>query len=345
MTPQVGSLYTLIEPIGAGGMATIYKALDNGDGTFVAIKLLHAELSANPEIRRRFIQEAKIQVALDHQNIVKVFHSNGDEPQPYIAMEFIDGLSLDRVLARRRKLPVDDMLHIFGQVLSALHYAHAHGVIHRDIKPGNVMITPLGNAKVTDFGIAKIAGDLRLTKTGTGMGSAAYMSPEQILGIKSIDGRTDIYSLGIAIFESLTGRLPFENPDTDGVGSDFPIRAAHVNTPAPDVCLFAPEVSKYISACVSKSMNKDPAKRYQNCQELLEALHKYDHPGSLSLHSKESSITFARSGANQTAGEDKTTRPPLSHRMRDNGMTAWLAWFFQFCFILLGLVLLTLLFK
>jgi serine/threonine-protein kinase len=221
--------YTILHEIGEGGMGKVYLAENQVIGQQVAIKILDPILARNPDLRERFAQEARIQVALQHQNIVRVLNAQSSDELSFLIMEYIEGQSLDKVLKRRGKLSVDESIKIFAQVLDAVGYAHDKGIIHRDLKPSNIMVCADGSTKVTDFGIAKVLGDTNLTRTGTSMGSPDYMSPEQVLGKKDIDHRTDIYSLGATLYEMLTGRPPFiiENGGTSD--SDFLIKTAHVN--------------------------------------------------------------------------------------------------------------------
>ncbi len=187
--------YILERKLGEGGMGAVYFGRHRGLDQEVAIKVLNPIIATNHELKERFLQEAKIQVSLRHPNIVMVHTAITTGPHMALIMEYVDGTSLEKVLERRGTLPVADAVHIIKQVLSALEHAHSKGVIHRDIKPSNIMIHADGTARVMDFGIAKVLGGAKLTQTGTTMGSAHYMSPEQVLGRKDIDHHTDIYSL------------------------------------------------------------------------------------------------------------------------------------------------------
>lgn len=179
------------------------------------------------DVRERFIQEARIQAVLDHPNIVRVLNAVTEGPELAVFMEYVDGLSLDRVIEKRGALPIEDALHIMLQVLAGVGLGHSKGIIHRDLKPSNVMVRGDGSVKVTDFGKANIVGS-NMTQTGTAMGTVHYMSPEQILGAKDVDGRSDIYSLGCLFFEMLSGLPPYLKEGGDGTDSDFAIKLSHI---------------------------------------------------------------------------------------------------------------------
>ncbi|MEN6634159.1 MAG: protein kinase, partial [Candidatus Polarisedimenticolia bacterium] len=239
----------------------------------VAIKVLDPLLARDPELRARFVQEARIQMGLRHQGIVQVLTGQVDGDSPCLVMEFVDGMSLADVLARRGALPPAEAARIFVQVLDAVAHAHAQGVVHRDLKPGNILVQADGTAKVADFGIAKVVGDARMTRTGTTMGSPHYMAPEQVLGRKEIDARADVYALGATLFEALTGRPPFAALEAgDGTDSDFSIKEAHVRTAPPDVRTLRPDVPAHLAEIVACALAKDPAQRFQSCGAFKRAL-------------------------------------------------------------------------
>jgi len=197
--------YVIDRKVGEGGMGAVFHATHAALGQEVAVKILDPILARNPEVRERFIQEARIQTQLDHPGIVQVLTADVEGQVLALIMEYVDGLSLDRVIEKRGPLPLDDALHIMTQVLSAVGLAHSRGVVHRDLKPSNIMVRGDGSVKVMDFGIAKVLGSARLTRTGTAMGSAHYMSPEQVVGAENVDHRSDIYSLRCTFFEMRTG--------------------------------------------------------------------------------------------------------------------------------------------
>jgi serine/threonine protein kinase len=200
--------YRIIEPIGRGGMGIVYKAEDIKLERTVALKFLPAGLTENPEARERFIREAKAAAALSHPHICTVHEINEEEREPFIVMEYVDGQSL-REKIRKGALEQAVALDIAMQVAEGLDEAHKKGIIHRDIKPGNIMVTDKGTAKVMDFGLAKIFGSSLITQEAMTMGTVAYMSPEQAEGAP-LDQRTDVWSLGIVLYEMVTGQLPFK---------------------------------------------------------------------------------------------------------------------------------------
>jgi len=264
--------YRITEHISDGGMASVYRAEHKLLGNLAAVKILNPVLSTDPEIRERFLQEARIQIALQHTNIVRVLNAYSTEEYSALVLELVEGQSLDKVLKRRGKLPVDEALTIFKQVLDAVGHAHEKGVIHRDLKPSNIMVCADGSAKVTDFGIAKVLGDTKLTRTGTSMGSPDYMSPEQVLGKKDIDHRTDIYSLGATLYEMLTGRPPFVIENGGTSDSDFSIKKAHVENSPDDPRTLVRELAEPIVNSILHSLAKDKNERFSDCGEFSLAL-------------------------------------------------------------------------
>jgi serine/threonine protein kinase len=208
MIGQTISHYKIIEKLGGGGMGIVYKAEDTKLKRTVALKFLPPELTRDEEAKERFIQEAQSASALQHNNICNI-HDIDVTPdgQMFIVMDCYEGETLKQVISNKQ-LAVSQVIDIAIQIAQGLHKAHEKGIIHRDIKPGNIIITNDGMVKILDFGLAKLAGQSRLTKTGSTVGTAAYMSPEQAQGIE-VDHRTDIWSLGVVLFEMLTGKLPF----------------------------------------------------------------------------------------------------------------------------------------
>ncbi len=268
--PEQISSYRLEGKIARGGMGIVYRGLHTVFEEVVAIKAIFPELTINPELRERFLNEAKIQRRLQHPNIVQIREFLIEQGKFYIVMEFIEGETLSGHLKRLGgPMPANEALGIFGQALAGLGFAHAQGVVHRDIKPSNIMLTRDGAAKLTDFGIARALGSTKLTRTGTALGTPAYMSPEQIQGTK-LDHRTDIYSMGVTLYEMLTGRLPFERPkDSD---SDFPILAAHIGQPPPSPRQFAPSIPPFLESAVLKALAKKPEERFASCEEFQASL-------------------------------------------------------------------------
>ena len=264
--------YRLERKLGEGGMGTVYLGAHETLDQKVAVKVLDPALAHNEDVRRRFIQEANIQIQLQHPGIVRVLtaHTQGDHLA--LVMEYVEGLSLEQALERHGRLPLDKTLHLAKQVLDAVGYAHERGAVHRDLKPSNIMVQPDGRAKVMDFGIAKVLGGAKLTRTGTLMGTAHYMSPEQVLGRSDIDHRTDIYSLGVTFFEALTGRVPFEGTGDENTDSDFLIKQAHVQGAPPDPRSIRPDLPESVARTILRALEKEPGRRFESCGDFGLAL-------------------------------------------------------------------------
>jgi len=262
--------YVVERVLGEGGMGTVYLARHTVLDQQVAIKILDPEVARKPGVKERFIQEANIQARLKHPHIVQVLTAtNAEGGFPALIMEYVDGRSLSEVLEIRGALPIDDAVKIMVQVLSAVGYAHKLGVIHRDLKPSNVMVMGSGEAKVTDFGIAKVLGSSKLTRTGTAMGSAHYMSPEQIRRPETVDARSDVYSLGCVFYEVLTGRPPFGEKDASGTESDFEIKTAHVTELVPSLDRAGRSIPDWLASLVMKMLEKEAEKRPPSCEAIL----------------------------------------------------------------------------
>ena len=260
----LGGRYEVGEPIGSGGMADVFRGVDVRLGRDVAVKVLRADLARNPSFQARFRREAQAAAALNAPSIVSVFDTGEDETGvPYIVMEFVDGRTLrDVVLTEGRLLP-QRALEVTADVCAALDAAHAAGIVHRDIKPANVMLTPTGEVKVMDFGIARAASDAStaMTQTAAVIGTAAYLSPEQARG-EHVDARSDIYSTGCLLFELITGTPPFTG--------DSPVAVAyqHVREDPPAPSEYDETLSPAIDAVVLKALAKNPANRYQSAAEM-----------------------------------------------------------------------------
>jgi serine/threonine protein kinase len=255
--------YKIIRLIGEGGMASVYEAEHEMLGTKVAIKVLNPILSANAQIKERFRNEAKLMASLDHPNITKVIDFDEQPQQLSIVMEFLNGEDLNDKIKRNGPLTEKEITDVFSQTLSAFQYAHEKGIVHRDIKPSNIFILKNGHVKILDFGIAKLFGQgNEMTQTGTQMGTPIYMSPEQVKADKSIDHRSDIYSLGVTMFYALNGKPPY-NSDTD---SQFDIFNKIVYEPLPE---FSAQNNHHL--IVSKACEKNREERFQTCFEFLQA--------------------------------------------------------------------------
>jgi serine/threonine protein kinase len=259
--------YKLIEKIGWGGMGVVYIAEDLALGRLVALKFLAPYLMQDPEIMRRFRAEARSQARLMHQNITMVYAFRETDDQAFLVLEYVDGETLEKRLKRLGRIPAAETVSIFEKVLNAIYYAHSKGVIHRDIKPSNIGFTTDGIVKVMDFGIAlNIEEANRLTQTGHPMGTPHYMAPEQILGRQS-DHRADIYALGIMLYETLTGRLPFDG------ASDYEIRVAQINQSPPSPRSFGhPDITPALEEVILKAIAKGQNERFADVKVFLRAL-------------------------------------------------------------------------
>ncbi|MCA1562502.1 MAG: protein kinase [Acidobacteria bacterium] len=265
MVGQTVSHYRIVEQLGAGGMGVVYKADDLRLKRAVALKFLPLELTRDPEAKQRLIQEAQAASALDHPNIC-VIHEIDETPdgRVFIAMGYYEGDTLKARIARG-PLPVADAVDIAMQVARALAGAHEAGIVHRDVKPANIMVTHRGEVKLVDFGIAKLTGQTRVTRTGTTLGTVAYMAPEQIAG-RDADERSDIWALGVVLFEMLTGRLPFRGDH------EIALINAIVNDQPRSVRELRTEVPPSLDRVVARALEKDPAARDASAREFLQHL-------------------------------------------------------------------------
>ncbi len=263
--------YEILELIGRGGMADVYLAFDRRRMARVAIKILREDLAEDPDFVRRFAREAQALARLDHPNIVRFFSFEREGLTAFIVLEYVEGVTLRRRLAEQAgPLPLDETTAILRQIASALHYAHNEGFIHRDLKPGNVMIDKHGRALLTDFGIAKALESA--TVTTMAVGTPAYMSPEQILG-RPLDHRTDIYSLGVMLFQMVTGRRPFtgEEPGLTGTGTLARLRDAHLHATPPRPSQLNPALPPEVDEVILRALAKRPEDRWQDVVSLLRA--------------------------------------------------------------------------
>jgi serine/threonine protein kinase len=259
--------YQILEEIGRGGMAVVYKAYQPSLNRYVALKVLPAQYQNDAELLARFRREAEAAKALAHPNIVRVFEVGEAQGMPFIAMEYVEGGSVASELSRRHgPLDTGTATGIAAQIAAALDYAHQQGVIHRDVKPSNMLLARDGRALLSDFGIAKAAGKRTLTQKGTLLGTPAYMSPEQARGRRNIDGRSDIYSLGVVLYEMLTGDVPFRGDDPTVI-----LRAVLDDAPAPPSWLY-PAIPPAVERIVLRALAKEPEKRYATAGEMLAAL-------------------------------------------------------------------------
>ncbi|HHY34530.1 MAG TPA: serine/threonine protein kinase [Firmicutes bacterium] len=261
---KLSNRYQIEERLGGGGMAVVWRAFDTVLGRNVAVKLLRQEMAEDEEFVARFRREAQAAARLSHPNIVAIYDVGEDYGLYYIVMELVEGMTLRQKLKQAGRLPVAQALDIAAQVASGLHEAHARGIIHRDIKPQNILITETGLVKVTDFGIARAVGGVSTTGDLV-VGSLPYMSPEQVSN-GEVSAATDIYSLGVVLFEMLVGRPPFQAESTVGMAM------RHLEGEVPSIRQFRPDVPPAVEALVMKCLAKKPVDRFSSAKDLLRAI-------------------------------------------------------------------------
>jgi eukaryotic-like serine/threonine-protein kinase len=268
MNYEIGSRvgdYEILEVLGSGGMGRVYKVRNVISDRVEAMKVLLPDLEGNPSLADRFMREIKVQASLDHPNIAALHTALRLDNQLMMLMEYVEGTTLD-ALMEAGPVPIDKAADYVAQVLSALSYAHARGVVHRDLKPANMMVTAGGLVKLMDFGIAKMTADRKLTQTGSTVGSLYYMSPEQIKGAVDLDPRSDLYSLGVSLYEIVTGARPFQGD------SEYSIMAAHLQGNPPPPIQVSPNLPAGLNEIILQALEKDPAKRFQTADAFRNAL-------------------------------------------------------------------------
>ena len=267
--------YEILELIGSGGMANVYKARCHRLNRLVAIKILKSDLADNADFRHRFHDESQAVAQLSHANIVSVYDVSTNPDREYIVMELIDGITLKQYMERRGRMDWRESLHFITQIMRGLSHAHSRGIIHRDIKPQNIMVLRDGSVKVADFGIACLANQGQ-TLTQEALGSVHYISPEQARGDR-IDARSDIYSAGVVLYEMLTGRLPFEGDSAVSVAiqhlSSVPLAPRDID----------PSIPEPLELICMKAMNSDPNKRYASADAMIEDLEKFRRDPSVDM--------------------------------------------------------------
>ena len=261
--------YEIIKPLGYGGMGVVNLAKHSLFGELVAIKTLSHQFALDPAVKERFKKEAQILYKLNHPNIVKVKDFIDDGSGLHIVMEYVEGKPLDKIIGQEvGPIPHDKALPLFLQILDGIGYAHSQGVIHRDLKPGNIIVTPDNRVKITDFGIARIEGQTVMTKTGTKMGTLYYMSPEQVRG-EHTDEQSDIYSLGMTLYEMLAGQLPFERSEAV---SEFALMNSIVNEELKDPREFYPHIPKQLVDIIKESTAKLIVDRIKSIKEFMQLI-------------------------------------------------------------------------
>jgi len=262
--------FELLEEIGHGGMATVFRAVDNRLGREVAVKIIHRHLRENKEVATRFLAEARAAAKLKHRGIVEVYDVSAEEDRErYLVVELVRGCTLRKVLVEHREMPAEVGVAIAIELCEAIEHAHASGIIHRDIKPENVLVgrTPQGFAlRLIDFGIAKANDGGRETRAGAVMGSLHAMAPEQFVDASTVDARADIYGLGCTLYEALTRRPPFTHDN------EVRMLLAHLSESAPSPREFNPLVTESLAAVVLRAIAKAPSDRYATCTAFAAAL-------------------------------------------------------------------------
>lgn len=301
--------YELREIVGIGGMAVVYCAYDLQEKRTVAVKLLRDEYLANDEFRRRFKIETKAISMLSHENIVQVYDVCLGDRLQYIVMEYVDGVTLKEYIEKKKVLPESEAVLFLTQILRALGHAHEKGIVHRDVKPQNIMLTASGLIKVTDFGIARFIRSSTDTMTTRAIGSVHYVSPEQARG-DAVDARADIYSVGVMMYEMLTGRLPFE--------SDNPVQVAlmQMQAEAPAPRSINPGISPALEEICGKAMRKLPAERYAAAGQMLAALEEARRNPSKSFGYKYGEAATGEEKGRAGRGPERAKRAPKPGKTR-----------------------------
>jgi predicted Ser/Thr protein kinase len=302
MTGTEISNYRILEKLGEGGMGVVYKAVDVNLERTVAIKALNTQLTGNPELEQRFRAEARAQANLNHTNLATLYALVIEDGKPWMVMEYIEGETFDHMVQRRGPIPSLEAIPLFRQALLGIGYAHRMGIVHRDIKPSNMMLNQQGIVKVMDFGIAKVLGSRGMTKTGTQMGTAFYMSPEQVLN-RGVDIRSDIYSLGVTLYEMLTANVPF------GGDSDYQIMTDHVNAAPPLPTKFYPYIPAGVQNAVLKALEKNPDARFQTVEEFGAAL---EHPDTFGVKAVAPVVVAAPVAATMIEGSIRPAAPVVA---------------------------------
>lgn len=331
----LGDRYEIIEEVGVGGMAKVYKALDTVLNRYVAVKVLKNEYMEDQDFLRKFAMEAQSAASLTHANIVSVFDVGSSyvdgRKYNYIVMEYVDGKTLKDIIDEKQILPIEDIVNYGVQIASALECAHKNGIIHRDIKPHNMLIDKSNNLKATDFGIARISSSATLTYTSTVLGTVHYISPEQAKG-KFIDEKSDIYSLGVVLYQMATGEVPFDAPNAVGIA------LKHIQDPLVPPINLRHDLPQGLNDIIVKAMAKDPNDRFKSATELKEMLRNYQNYSS-DLYQKTTKNPIIKENDEQPEVKEAVYKTPKQSSTKDNKNKSK-----KFMLILLPIVLAALVF-
>ena len=331
----LGDRYEIIEEVGVGGMAKVYKALDTVLNRYVAVKVLKNEYMEDQDFLRKFAMEAQSAASLTHANIVSVFDVGSSyvdgRKYNYIVMEYVDGKTLKDIIDEKQILPIEDIVNYGVQIASALECAHKNGIIHRDIKPHNMLIDKSNNLKATDFGIARISSSATLTYTSTVLGTVHYISPEQAKG-KFIDEKSDIYSLGVVLYQMATGEVPFDAPNAVGIA------LKHIQDPLVPPINLRHDLPQGLNDIIVKAMAKDPNDRFKSATELKEMLRNYQNYSS-DLYQKTTKNPIIKENDEQPEVKEAVYKTPKQSSTKDNKNKSK-----KFMWILLPIVLAALVF-
>ena len=332
----LGDRYEIIEEVGVGGMAKVYKALDTVLNRYVAVKVLKNEYMEDQDFLRKFAMEAQSAASLTHANIVSVFDVGSSyvdgRKYNYIVMEYVDGKTLKDIIDEKQILPIEDIVNYGVQIASALECAHKNGIIHRDIKPHNMLIDKSNNLKATDFGIARISSSATLTYTSTVLGTVHYISPEQAKG-KFIDEKSDIYSLGVVLYQMATGEVPFDAPNAVGIA------LKHIQDPLVPPINLRHDLPQGLNDIIVKAMAKDPNDRFKSATELKEMLRNYQNYSS-DLYQKTTKNPIIKENDEQPEIKEAVYKTPKQSSTKDNKNKSK-----KFMWILLPIVLAALVFS